>query len=119
MLSGTIPPLRSARARQASSYAKVHARYRSSPVCMNACAADGAGHTTRYIVHRLCPATGATNVQVCATATNTAAAGGGGSKGVGATTFAQTSMVYYRVMSRVDGPRNTASVVQSFVQISR
>lgn len=87
-------------------------------VCMNGCAADAAGNTTRYIVHRLCPATGATSGQVCAIASNTVAAGGG-SKSVGATTFTQTNMVYYRVMSRVDGPRNTASVVQAFAQISQ
>lgn len=87
-------------------------------VCMNGCAADVMGNTTRYIIHRLCPATGATNGQVCAIASNTVAAGGS-SKAVGATTFTQTNMVYYRVMSRVDGPRNTASVVQAFVQISQ
>lgn len=85
-----------------------------------ACTEDAAGNTTRYLMHRMClnpnSAYNAANQQ-CALATSSTTAAGG-SKAVGATVFTQTNMLYYRVMSRVDGPRNTMSIVQAYVQIS-
>ncbi len=78
---------------------------------------DAAGNTTRYIIHRLCPAVGTVTSQVCAISTTSGTAGGGSSS-VGSTVFTSTNSVYYRIMARVDGPRNTSSIVETYIQLS-
>lgn len=80
-------------------------------------ATDAAGNTTRYIIHRLCPAAGPVTGQVCAISTTSGTAGGGSSS-VGSTVFTSTNSVYYRVLARVDGPRNTSSIIESYIQLS-
>jgi Tfp pilus assembly protein PilX len=80
-------------------------------------ATDAAGNTTRYIIHRLCPAVGSVTGQICAIS-STSGSAGGGSSSVGSTVFSSTNMVYYRIMSRVDGPRNSSSISESYVQIT-
>lgn len=84
---------------------------------------DAAGNTTRYIIHRLCPAAGAVSGQTCAISTgtngsNSAVLAEGSSQSTGAVVFTQTSMVYYRITARVDGPRDTTSISQSYVLIA-
>ena len=78
---------------------------------------DAAGNTTRYIIHRLCPTVGSPSGQVCAINTTSGSAGSG-SMSVGSTVFTGTNSVYYRIMSRVDGPRNSSSISESYVQIT-
>ena len=78
---------------------------------------DAAGNTTRYIIHRLCPAVGTVTSQVCAISTTSGTAGGGSSS-VGSTIFTSTNSVYYRIMARVDGPRNTSSIIETYIQLS-
>lgn len=78
---------------------------------------DAAGNTTRYIIHRLCPTVGSVTGQVCAINTTSGSAGGG-SLSVGSTVFTGTNSVYYRIMSRADGPRNSSSISESHVQIA-
>lgn len=80
-------------------------------------ATDAAGNTTRYIIHRLCPTVGSVTGQVCAISTTSGSAGGG-SMSVGSTVFTSSNMVYYRIMSRVDGPRNSSSISESYVQVT-
>jgi Tfp pilus assembly protein PilX len=79
---------------------------------------DGAGNTVRYIIHRMCtfPDT-AYNGSVAGVPNECALSvtGGGtagGSMSVGATQFEGVPALYYRITSRVDGPRNTVSIVQ-------
>lgn len=79
--------------------------------------ADAAGNTTRYIIHRMCPTAGSVTGQICAISTTSGSAGGG-SMSVGSTVFTSTNSVYYRIMSRVDGPRNSSSISESYVQIT-
>jgi Tfp pilus assembly protein PilX len=73
---------------------------------------DGNGNEIRYVIHRLCE-TGnlAPNepLQKCATLTTP---GAGGSKTGDATNLSTAIQPYFRVTSRVKGPRNTVSFVQ-------
>jgi len=80
-------------------------------------ATDAAGNTNRYIIHRLCPAVGPVTGQICAISTTSGTAGGGSSS-VGSTVFTSTNSVYYRILARVDGPRNTSSITESHMQLS-
>ncbi len=80
-------------------------------------ATDVAGNTTRYIIHRLCPAVGPVTGQICAISTTSGTAGGGSSS-VGSTVFTSTNSVYYRILARVDGPRNTSSITEAHMQLT-
>jgi type IV pilus assembly protein PilX len=80
-------------------------------------ATDAAGNTTRYMIHRLCPGVGTVTGQVCAISTTSGTAGGGSSS-VGSTVFTSTNSVYYRIMARVDGPRNTSSITEAHIQLT-
>lgn len=76
---------------------------------------DSTGNEVRYVIHRLCDATGIVKDHVCVKATTT----GGQSKqsrgySVGAApTVAATP--YFRITTRVSGPRGTVAYVQSIV----
>jgi len=80
-------------------------------------ATDAAGNTTRYMIHRLCPAVGPVTGQICAISTTSGTAAGGSSS-VGSTVFTSTNSVYYRIMARVDGPRNTSSITEAHIQLT-
>lgn len=78
-------------------------------------AANAAGYQVRYIINRLCPSTGLpTN---CATTSSTVAGTSSGAKdyttkgGLDGT----IEVEYYRITSRVRGPRNTTSFVETIV----
>lgn len=84
---------------------------------------DTAGNTTRYIIHRMCPAAGSVSAQICAISSNTSGNNAavleeGTSQSTGAVFFTRGNMVYYRITARVDGPRDTTSIVQSYVLIA-
>lgn len=75
---------------------------------------DGAGNEIRYVVHRLCRMTGELDKigQECVVAqTNT---GSGGKSGVTYGTQALSSIMkpYYRITTRVRGPRNSLAYTQ-------
>lgn len=76
---------------------------------------DGAGNEIRYVVHRLCRMTGELDKigQECVTA-QIASAGSGGKMNVSYGTQALTSTMkpYYRVTTRVRGPRNSLAYTQ-------
>jgi type IV pilus assembly protein PilX len=76
---------------------------------------DGTGNEVRYVIHRLCAATGSPTVVPCATL---GAAGAGGSRGGGAygvLPLTNTVQPYFRVTARTTGPRNTVSYVQEIM----
>lgn len=83
-------------------------------------APDAAGNTISYVIHRMCTpsipepfdstAVGAN----CATSPSSTA-GSGSSKGSGAISLQYSSGTYYRVTTRISGPRNTVSFVQAIV----
>lgn len=96
----------------------------TNSVVLNGGAPDAAGNVTRYVIHRMCTepdtpyngnnsGTGVANQ--CALFYAATAAAAGGSMSVGAPAFEGNPQLYYRITTRVDGPRNTVSIVQSSV----
>lgn len=85
---------------------------------------DAAGNVVTYMIHRMCtlPDT-AYNGSVggvanqCALTFPTAGGATGGSMAVGATQFEGIPQLFYRITTRVDGPRNTVSITQVSVLI--
>ncbi len=75
---------------------------------------DAAGNTVRYMIHRMCSGPGPYGGVQCVTYLPTSGGGAGGSMAVGSVTFLGTTRVYYRITTRVEGPRNTVSVTQTF-----
>jgi type IV pilus assembly protein PilX len=72
---------------------------------------DGAGNRVQHVTHRLCPSPGIVESQLCTTLVTSS----GGSK-TGTTgydlTLPQAVQPYFRVTTRVSGPRNTTSYTQ-------
>jgi type IV pilus assembly protein PilX len=94
-------------------------------VVLNGGTPDASGNVVRYVVHRMCtesntPYNGSNGVanNQCALYFPLSTAAQGGSMQVGAAQFLGTPMIYYRVTTRVDGPRNTVSVIQTSVLVS-
>lgn len=89
--------------------------------------ADSAGNTVQYVIHRLCTqpetAYNGSNGGVanqCSTSESSAPVtnlSAGGSAQIGASVFQTSPMVYYRITTRVKGPRNTTSLTQATVSI--
>jgi Tfp pilus assembly protein PilX len=73
-----------------------------------------------YKVHRMCTvpnaAYNAANNR-CALTVTTGGTSPGGSLGVGATQFTGNPTLYFRITTRVDGPRNTRMVTQTVVAL--
>lgn len=74
------------------------------------------GNTVSYTIQRLCNAVGdpvvpGVDCAVSQSATTTA----GSSKGAGVIALQYSAQVYYRITSRIVGPRNTVSYIQTIV----
>ncbi len=84
------------------------------------CIAASQGLTVYYKVHRMCTlpnaAYNAANNR-CALTVKTGGTSPGGSLGIGATQFTGNPMLYFRITTRVDGPRNTRMVTQTVVAL--
>jgi Tfp pilus assembly protein PilX len=81
-------------------------------------ATDAAGNTASYSIQRMCNATGdpvapATGCSVSPVATVSTA----NSQAAGAIALQYSSQVYYRITSRVVGPRFTVSYVQAIITL--
>jgi Tfp pilus assembly protein PilX len=94
----------------------------TSAVALNGGAPDAAGNVIRYVIHRMCALPGTTYNGVAGGVTNTCSlyfanstASSGGSMSVGAPQFQGIPQLYYRITVRVDGPRNTISIIQASV----
>ena len=83
-----------------------------------ASAPNAAGNTVSYVIQRLCAsavaptATGAGCSQPPATISTSSS-----SKGAGVVALTYGSQIYYRITSRIAGPRNTVSYVQAIVAL--
>lgn len=77
--------------------------------------ANAAGYESRYIIHRLCPAAGLANN--CASAFTVIGGTSSGAKDYtskgGLSGTAETE--YYRITTRIRGPRNTVSYIETIV----
>lgn len=88
--------------------------------------ADQAGNVVRYIIHRMCNCAdtayngncaGSGTANVCGLYFPVSGGTAGGSMTVGAPQFVGIPQIFYRVTTRVDGPRNTVSITQVTVLI--
>ena len=80
---------------------------------------DAAGHTVRYVVQRLCAATGAHGMSGNCAFHLTAEAESSSRSGLGygrAQRLAGIPLAYYRITARAIGPRNTVSVIEVLVR---
>lgn len=85
------------------------------PGAINTLAADAAGNTVAYVIQRLCNGEGipVTNVACSTSPVNNGSSGN--SQGAGVTALQAPPQIYYRITTRVSGPRNTSSYVQVVV----
>lgn len=83
-----------------------------------ALAPDAGGNTVSYTIQRLCNANGdpVSPATGCAV-TTTAAVAGSSSKTAGTVALLQASQIYYRVTTRIAGPRNTVSYIQTILAL--
>jgi hypothetical protein len=78
--------------------------------------ADPAGNQVRYVIHRMCELAGNPGSVNCVRTTSGGTAGGTqGGATYGGAALPSTSQIYYRITTRVTGPRNTVSYVQVMV----
>ena len=83
-------------------------------VQVNGGVADAAGNTVQYVIHRMCTtADSSSNGQSCALYIPTSGGTSGGSMSVGSFVFQGIPKVYYRITTRVDGPRGAVSITQT------
>ena len=75
---------------------------------------DVAGNTVAYVIHRLCEAEGHPQVVNCS---KPPTGNAGGSQSAGGQSLSATSQVYYRITSRVAGPRNPVVYTQTIVAL--
>lgn len=77
---------------------------------------DASGNAVSYVIHRLCTTTGSPSAagMNCATSVS-GGSGATGSRGAGVVALLGSTQVYYRITTRTQGPRGTASFVQAVV----
>lgn len=75
---------------------------------------DSSGNSVRYVIHRMCASVGAADEGTCVTSyvNNDSKESCGYGPGCGGGGGVQA---YYRVTARVEGPRNTVTFVQTFL----
>lgn len=84
--------------------------------CANA-QADVAGNTVCYVIHRLCTTTGQPNTSTNLCSQPPPSANSGGSQSAGAVPPAVRKPVYYRITTRIEGPRRTVSYIQTIIAL--
>lgn len=117
-ISGSAP----ANAKVAIDWDKDKCQSRSGVTCVDTSKAttkDEAGQTIQYVVHRLCRSAGspqdsANSCLMYRESSQVSAKKGQFSYGA-ASRFTKDSAVYYRITTRVRGPRNTTVFVQTLV----
>lgn len=87
------------------------------PPCPGNANADAACNTVRYVVQRLCTQAGKPNTSTNPCTQPPPSASSGGSQSAGGTAPAATKQVYYRITTRIEGPRRTVSYLQTIVAI--
>lgn len=85
-----------------------------SPAGVVTLTADSSGNTVQYVIDRLCNTSGPSTNGGCAMSPRSDASGGN-SKGTGARNVEFSSANYYRIITRIQGPRSTESFVETVV----
>lgn len=79
---------------------------------------DAAGNSVWYAIERLCNATGdPVSTGVDCSVPQSAGSSAASSKGAGVIALLYNSQIYYRITSRILGPRNTVSYIQTVVAL--
>lgn len=78
-------------------------------------APDAAGNTVSYAIQRMCRLTGAPSSGAGCAVSSATATTVGNSEDAGTVVLQYSSQVFYRITSRIVGPRNTVSFVQTIV----
>jgi hypothetical protein len=87
-------------------------------VAMNGGVADASGNRIRYIIHRMCPMPGTSwDAPGNDCGFQTGKSTPDGSRRRDAPRFQGPPILYYRVTTRVDGPRNTVTVTQTSIAL--
>lgn len=86
-------------------------------VTLNSGLPDPSGNIIRYVIHRMCQNPDSPADETCIRFYPKGLAGEGSSKQVSSATYEGFPQIYYRVTTRVEGPRNNVTVVQSSVLI--
>lgn len=74
------------------------------------------GHAVAYLIQRLCAANGESKEAGCARSPETETEGGSQDAGKPGR-YEKPGPVYYRIIARIDGPRNTTALVQVIVSL--
>ena len=78
--------------------------------------ADAAGNRSAYLIQRLCTSAGAsTDTTTGCAQVDSDSSSSSNSKGAGKVAISGSSEVYYRITTRIDGPRNTVTYTQTIV----
>ena len=80
---------------------------------------DASGNVIRYMIHRMCSNPGTAPDETCSMYFPKSAVTEGGSKSTGSPLYEGIPQVYYRITTRVEGPRNNVTVVQTSVLIAQ
>jgi Tfp pilus assembly protein PilX len=86
---------------------------------LNGGVADASGNVIRYVIHRMCTNADVAPDETCSMYFPKSTVTEGGSKATGAPAYDGIPQVYYRVTTRVEGPRNNVTVVQTSVLIAQ
>jgi type IV pilus assembly protein PilX len=89
----------------------------NSGVCSASAGQDASGNTSEYLIERLCATTGGVAGARCVVPAGTVNSSGNG-EGVDDIKIAVSKEVYYRIIVKVTGPRNTTSYVQTIVSLA-
>ena len=84
---------------------------------LNLGAPDAQGNTIRYVIHRMCENSDVAPDETCLMYFPPSLAGNSSSKQTGAPAYEGFPQYYYRVTTRVEGPRNNVTVIQSSVLV--
>ncbi len=74
------------------------------------------GHAVAYLIQRLCAANGESKAAGCSRSPDTETEGGSQDAGKPGR-YEKPGAVYYRIIARIDGPRNTTALVQVIVSL--
>lgn len=84
---------------------------------VNTLAADAAGNTVSFVIHRLCNGVGGPTTGISCESSPTAVTSSTTSSMSNTLKLSSTSQVYFRITVRVKGPRNAVSFTQAVVAI--
>ena len=93
---------------------RMEAANRTFPKPAQAAIGDAAGNQINYMIHRLCDATGPANSSSVRCVRPPKLSSTGGSQDSGSQLI-MIPQVYYRVVVRITGPRNTLSYIQTVI----